>query len=96
MRKLILKWLGITEHPEDGRLFATKICNDQHDTKPNFRIGIINTMNNMKVLEVGTYSQQAGKHFAHDDWSYEFFAVEPEQKLSDAIALVLTIKGLEK
>jgi len=96
MRKLILKWLGILEHPEDGRLFATRIPSEQHDMKPNFRIGIINTMNNMKVLEVGTYAQTQGKHFAHDDWSYEFFAVEPEQKLSDAIALVLTIKGLEK
>ena len=34
--------------------------------------------------------------FAIDEWSYEFFTVEPDQKLSDAIALVLTIKGLEK
>jgi len=96
MRELILKWLGIEARPQDGGLYATKISNDHHEIKPNYRIGIITTMNGLKVLEVGTYSQSQGKHFAHDDWSYEFFAVEPDQKLSDAIALVLTMKGLEK
>lgn len=96
MRRLILKWLGIVAEPNEGRLFATRINNDHHEIKPNYRIGIITTMNGLKVLEVGTYSQSQGKHFAHDDWSYEFFAVEPDQKLSDAIALVLTMKGLEK
>ena len=96
MRELILKWLGIRAEPTEGRLFVTRINSDNHEMKPNYRIGIINTMNGSKVLEVGTYSQQTGKHFAHDEWSYEFFTVEPDQKLSDAIALVLTMKGLEK
>ena len=82
--------------PSEGRLFATRINSDNHEMKPNYRIGIINTMNGTKVLEVGTFTKSQGKHFAHDDWSYEFFAVEPGQKLSDAIALVLTMKGLEK
>jgi hypothetical protein len=96
MRELILKWLGIRAEPTEGRLFVTRINSDNHEMKPNYRIGIITSMNGTKVLEVGTYSQQTGKHFAHDEWSYEFFTVEPDQKLSDAIALVLTMKGLEK
>ena len=96
MRELILRWLGIVAEPTEGRLFATRIGSDNHEIKPNYRIGIINTMNGAKVLEVGTYTQSQGKHFSHDEWSYEFFAVEPSQKLSDAIALVLTMKGLEK
>jgi hypothetical protein len=96
MRELILKWLGIVAEPSEGRLFVTRISSDNHEIKPNYRIGIINTMNGAKVLEVATFTKSQGKHFAHDDWSYEFFTVEPDQKLSDAIALVLTMKGLEK
>ena len=97
MRELILKWLGIgVDYKRDGFVRATRINNDNHEMKPNYRIGIIDTLNDMKVLEIGTYVQNQGKHFAHDDWTYEFFTVAENQKLSDAIALVLTMKGLEQ
>ena len=97
MRELILKWLGLgVDYEHNSVVRSTVWPSNLHEMKPNYRIGIINTMNNTKVLEVGTYSQNQGKHFAHDDWNYEFFTVEPEQKLSEAIALVLTMKGLEK
>jgi hypothetical protein len=97
MRELILKWLGIAvDYRNDGVVRNTKWPSQIYDMSPNYRIGIITSMNGTKVLEVGTYSQQKGKHFAHDEWTYEFFTVEPDQKLSDAIALVLTMKGLEK
>ena len=97
MRELILRWLGLgVDYEHKGVVRSTIWPSNIHEMKPNYRIGIINTMNDTKVLEVGTYTQSQGKHFAHDDWSYEFFTVEPDQKLSDAIALVLTMKGLEK
>ena len=97
MRELILKWLGIgVDYRNDGVVRATKWPRQIYDTNPNYRIGIINSMNGTKVLEVGTYVQQNAKHFAHDEWTYEFFTVGEDQKLSDAIAMVLTMKGLEK
>lgn len=97
MRDLILKWLGLAvDERNDGMVRATVWPNQIYDMKPKFRIGLIETMNGSKVLEVGTYSQNAAKHFSHDEWSYEFFTVAEDQKLSDAISLVLTMKGLEK
>lgn len=97
MRELILKWLGLgVDARNDGIVRATTWPDRIYDTKPNYRIGIIYSMNGRKVLEVGTYDKTQGKHFAHDEWTYEFFTVEEDQKLSDAIAMVLTMKGLEK
>ena len=98
MRELILKWLGLgVDNDSNGVIRATKWPNQIYDMEPNYRIGIITSMNGVKVLEVGTYSKPAnGRHFSTDEWSYEFFTVDPDQKLSDAIAMVLTMKGLEQ
>jgi hypothetical protein len=90
MKKLILKWLGI-ETNRYGEL-RTVLPDDEHGFTPNFRIGLIKTMNGGNVLEIGTYKpSQRGS-----DWTYEFYSVDSNQKLSEAVAIILTMKGLEK
>lgn len=89
MKKLILKWLGVES---DNGYLRTVIPNDEQGLTPNFRIGLIKTMNGGTVLEIGTYKQNS----RGSDWTYEFYSVDPEQKLSEALAIVMTMKGLEQ
>jgi len=90
MRKLILKWLGL-----ETNMFGdirTVIPDDERGMTVNHRIGLIKTMNSRYILEIGTYvPNQRGP-----DWTYEFYAVDPDQKLSEAVGIILTMKGLEK
>jgi hypothetical protein len=96
MRKFILKWLGLdtggevvrTIIPEDERMDGGSV---------NHRIGIIKTINGGCVLEVATYKVGASSRgFGTNDWTYEFYTVEEGQKISEAVGLVLVMKGLEK
>ena len=98
MRKLLLKWLGLetnkhgdvrTVIPDDERVSSESV---------NHRIGIIKTMNGGCVLEIGTYKvQQTGnRSFGHNEWTYEFYTVGENQKISEAVSVVLLMKGLEK
>lgn len=90
MRKLILKWLGLDTR---GEVVRTLVENEEQGKTPNYRIGLIKSINSFNVLEVGTYAPTSR---GHSDWSYEFYVVEPDQKLSEALAIVMTMKGLEK
>ena len=94
MRKLILKWLGI-ELGDNGDVVRTVICEDERVSSEsiNHRVGVINTINGGTVLEIGTY--KVGTR-GHGDWTYEFYTVEPNQKISEAVGIVLVVKGLEK
>lgn len=92
MRKLLLKWLGLRSI-EDGYV-KTIIEADEQGKSPNYRIGMIKSINSFNVLEVGTYKQNTNSR--HSEWEYEFYVVEPDQKLSEALSIVLTMKGLEK
>lgn len=65
-----------------------------HDTTPRIRIGVIQAMNG-RILEVATATPIPGPH-SHYDWKTEMYVVPEEQKLSEAIALVMLMKGLEK
>jgi len=97
MRKLILKWLGLTT---DGEVVRTIIPEDERVSSEsiNHRIGIIKTINGGCVLEVGTYKVNTGSNrsFGNSEWSYEFYTVGENQKISEAIGIVLLMKGLEK
>ena len=96
MRKLLWKLLGLetnkygdirTVIPDDERVAGESI---------NHRIGIIKTINGGCVLEVGTYKVSSGRGLGHNDWVYEFYTVGENQKISEAVGLVLVMKGLEK
>jgi len=96
MRNLVLKWLRLdtkdgvvrTIIPEDERVSSESI---------NHRIGIIKTINGGCVLEIGTYKvNSSSRSLGHGDWTYEFYTVNEDQKISEAVGVVLLMKGLEK
>lgn len=96
MRKLLWKMLGL-ETNRYGELRTVIPSEERCDGESiNHRIGIIKTMNGGCVLEVGTYKASNGRGFGHNDWTYEFYTVEPDQKISEAVGVVLLMKGLEK
>ena len=92
MKKIILKWLGLDTK---GEIVRTIICEDERVSSEsiNHRVGVIKTINGGTVLEIGTYKVGAR---GHGDWTYEFYMVEPNQKISEAVGIVLVMKGLEK
>jgi hypothetical protein len=97
MRKTILKWLGLETNkhgdvrtiiPDDERVSSESV---------NHRIGIIKTINGGCVLEVGTYKVGTStRGFGTNEWTYEFYTVSENQKISEAVGVVLLMKGLEK
>jgi hypothetical protein len=65
-----------------------------HSTTPQMRIGFIDAMNG-RILEVATQIPHPGAS-NHYDWKTEMYVVPEDQKLSEAIATVMLMKGLEK
>jgi hypothetical protein len=96
MKKIILKWLGLDTN---GEVVRTIIPEDERmdGGSVNHRIGIIKTINGGCVLEIATYKVTSSKGgFGHNDWTYEFYTVGENQKISEAVGVVLLMKGLEK
>ena len=59
--------------------------------KPHCRFGVLQVMNG-KVLEVCTY-----KRNPHGpDWSTTYWILNEEQTLAEQLAVVMTMKGMEK
>lgn len=59
--------------------------------KPHCRFGVLQVMNG-RVLEVCTY-----KRNPHGpDWSTTYWILNDEQPLADQLAVVMTMKGMEK
>jgi hypothetical protein len=65
-----------------------------HNTTPQMRVGFIEAMNG-RILEVSTQIPHPGMS-NHYDWKTEMYIVHEDQKLSEAIAVVMLMKGLEK
>jgi hypothetical protein len=65
-----------------------------HSTTPQMRIGFIDALNG-RILEVSTQIPHPGMS-NHYDWKTEMYVVPEDQKLSEAIAVVMLMKGLEK
>jgi hypothetical protein len=63
-----------------------------HNTTPQMRIGFIDAMNG-RILEINTAIPNNHNHY---DWKTEMYVVPEGQKLSEAIAVVMLMKGLEK
>ncbi len=63
-----------------------------HSTVPRIRVGVIDAMNG-RILEVSTAVPNNHNHY---DWKTEMYVVPENQKLSEAMSLVMLMKGLEK
>ena len=96
MKKIILKWLGLDTK---GEVVRTIIPDEERvaGDSVNHRIGIIKTINGGCVLEIGTYTVgKSSRNFSSNEWTYEFYTVGENQKISEAVGIVLLMKGLEK
>ncbi len=88
MIRRLLDWLwGFNSR----RRNVLAMCDDSSSATPKLRIGIVEGMNG-RILEVSTH--KPNPHGS--DWTYEFFVVQEQQKISDAVAMVLLLKGLDK
>jgi hypothetical protein len=71
---------------------ATIARDVDHNTVPKIRVGVIGAMNG-RILEVATSTPNNHNHY---DWKMEMYVVPEGQMLSEAIAVVMLMKGLEK
>lgn len=87
----IMKW--VWDFNREGRRGGAvlALCEESSNATPKLRIGIVQGMNG-RVLEVSTH--KPNPHGS--DWTYEFFVLQEDQKVSDAVAMVLLMKGLDK
>jgi hypothetical protein len=60
---------------------------------PKIKLGLIEGMNG-RVLEVAVPNTNR-KNYG-EDWIYDFYIIQEHQKISDAVAMVMIMKGLEK
>lgn len=65
-----------------------------HSTNPEIMVKLIHAANG-RLLEVSTKKPHAMAQ-GHWEWEHEMFIVEEGQTLSQAIAMVMLMKGLEK
>lgn len=65
---------------------------DSHSATPKVRVGVIDAING-RILEVSTAIPNNHNHY---DWKTEMYLVPEGQKLSEAMSLVMLMKGLDK
>lgn len=64
------------------------------DTQPEIMVKLLPAVNG-RLIEISTKHPHP-MHSGHFDWEHELFIVEEGQTLSQAIAMVMLMKGLEK
>jgi len=64
------------------------------DTQPEIMVKLLPAVNG-RLIEISTKHPHP-VHSGHFDWEHELFIVEEGQTLSQAIAMVMLMKGLEK
>ena len=76
-------------------LFAvTERDGSPHNVNPEIMVKLINASNG-RLLEVSTKKAVNVSH-NHFEWGHEMYIVQEGQKLSEAVAMVMLMKGLEK
>lgn len=99
MRQWIKKWLFREElekqerevHAILGSRNAIYVENESTAVQPHVRMGRLNVMNG-QLLEVSTYKRNPNG----PDWTTDYYIVQEGVPLADQIAVVMTMKGLEK
>ena len=87
----LMKWVWDFNREGRGSRPVLALGDESSSATPKLRIGIVEGMNG-RLLEVSTY--KPNPHGS--DWTYEFFVLQEGQKVSDAVAMVLLMKGLDK
>ena len=99
MRKWIKKWLFREElekqerelHAVIGTRSGVYVEHESTAVQPHVRMGALTVMNG-KLLEVSTYKRNPNG----PDWMTDYYIIDPERTLAEQIAVVMTMKGLEK
>ena len=90
MRKLLNRVIQWALREEDSRGLSIGKCEAvRSDYMPSCRIGVLKAMNG-RILEVSTY--KPNNH--GPDWTNEMFIVPEDQTLTQALATLLVLKGL--
>lgn len=87
----LMKWVWDFNRDGSRSRAVLALGEESSNAIPKLRIGIVQGMNG-RVLEVSTH--KPNPHGS--DWTYEFFVLQEDQKVSDAVAMVLLMKGLDK
>lgn len=82
-----LRWILDSENHDEP------IASRSSTATPVIRIGLIKGING-RMLEVATPRAKNNQRVFSDDWDYEFFVVRDDQLVSEAIAMVMLMKGL--
>jgi hypothetical protein len=83
------------KHKTKSELFAvTERDTSNHNVSPEIMVKLINAANG-KLLEISTKKAINISH-NHFEWEHEMYIVQEGQKLSEAVAMVMLMKGLEK
>jgi hypothetical protein len=72
-------------------ILGSMSSNVDHAVTPKLRIGFIDAMNG-RVLEVATAVPHS-HHTGHYDWTVELFIVPEGQNLSEALTMLMLLKG---
>lgn len=99
MRKWLKNWLFKEELEKQkqevyalvGSRSGIQLDHETNGVQPHVRIGRLNVMNG-QILEVSSYKRNPNG----PDWMTDYYIIDPEQSLSEQIATVMVMKGLEK
>ena len=99
MRKWLKNWLFREEIEKQkqevyavvGSRSGISLDHETVGVQPHVRIGRLNVING-QILEVSTYKRNPNG----PDWMTDYYIVDPAQPLSEQIATVMVMKGLEK
>lgn len=76
---------------QDG--IALRMTNNSTVSQPEIMVKLIPAMNG-RILEIST--KVKNPMHGHDDWENEAYIIEEGQNLSEAIATVMLMKGMQK
>jgi len=85
LKQAVRNWLR-----EDIEISKTMVSADDPSNEP-FSLSVSNAMNG-KVIQIRTYQPNP----RGSDWKHEFYLVPEGEKLTDAVAILLMAKNLEK
>ena len=64
---------------------------DSRFVSPKLRLGFVDAMNG-RIIEIAT-AVPSSHHVGHSDWRVELFIVPEDQNISEAVAMLMLLKG---
>lgn len=77
----------------DGYTGSSRPQSVSSNATPVIRLGLVIGLNG-RMLEVALPNPKKGSY--GEDWIYEYYFLGENQKISDAVALLMVMKGVEK